>query len=556
MHEILKKKVTDALSALGIDGVEPVLEFPAELPHGDFATNAALAAAKAAGMNPKELAEKIVSELGEIDGVEKIEVAGPGFINFHLSREYFSKTVSEVNGDWGKGELLSGKKVMVEYTDPNPFKELHIGHLVPNALGEALARLSEFSGAETRRVTFQGDVGMHVAKAMWGLQQSGVTTESNFTAEDLGKAYAKGATAFEEDENAQKEIKELNKKIYAIFNDESKDIADLYYKARDVSVEYFETGYEILGSKFDHYFFESVTGQLGAPKVREHIGDVFKESDGAVIFPGEEYGLHTRVFINSEGLPTYEAKDIGLIYAKKEWWPADVYITVTGSEIKDYFAVVIKALEQFDAELAQKIKLSLNGMLRLSTGKMSSRTGNVIPALSLIAEVSSATKERMQDSDMSDEEKEKVAQQTAVAAIKYAILKNTAGKDIVFDVKKSISVEGDSGPYLQYSYARARSVLGKAGSEGSTELALELTPEFERLLPRFPMVVERAASEYEPHYVTTYLTELASAFNSWYAQEKIIGTEDEAYKLALTNAFAQTMKNGLWLLGIEAPEKM
>ena len=556
IHDSITHNIEHALQSLDLNGVVE-LEYPADTTHGDISCNIALQLAKSADTNPRALAEELVAALPQDEQIESVTVAGPGFINFYLAPSFFTQTTHAVVTDadaWGRGDAKNGQRTIIEYTDPNPFKELHIGHLVPNALGESLARLHEYAGAEVRRVTFQGDVGIHVAKAIWGLQHNGFKAGDAITAQDLGKAYATGATAFEKGGDTAAAIKALNKTIYTR---DDEDINALYDAGKAVSVAYFEEAYAVLGSDFDHYFFESTTGPLGQALVEEHIGDVFENSEGAVVFKGEQYGLHTRVFVNQEGLPTYESKDIGLILAKRDWWPFDVTITVTGTEQESYFKVVAKAAELLMPETKDSVQLVPNGMLKLTEGKMSSRTGDVIPALLFVRDLTQRVTEKMRDGVDSD-----TAQRVAVAAVKYAILKNTSGKDILFDPNNSLALEGDTGPYLQYTYARARSILRKAEEAGSTldvSAARSTLPvtEVERLLYRFPGVVTRAVTEYEPHYVANYLNALASAYNSWYAQEQVLdGTDAQAYKLALTSAVATTLYNGLWVLGIEAPESM
>ena len=543
--------VSDALSQLGLSG-DVVLEHPADTSHGDFSCNVAMVVAKKEGQNPKELAQKIVAALPTHEYIERVEVAEPGFINFHLSEAFFTQSVAyiETNKDaWGRGESKKEERVIIEYTDPNPFKELHIGHLVPNAIGESLSRLYEYAGAEVKRVTFQGDVGMHVAKAIWGLQDMDVTPGSTIDVKQLGEAYAKGAQAYEAGGAAVEGIKDINKKVYERSDD---GINALYDAGKASSLAYFEEMYELLGSDFDHYFFESETAPIGRAVVEKHIGDVFEESEGAVVFKGEAHGLHTRVFINQEGIPTYEAKDIGLILAKKEWWDFDTTITVTGAEQASYFAVIQKAAELILPDMTGKVEIVANGMLKLTEGKMSSRTGDVISARTFLEELTQRITERM-----GEDVGTRTPQQVAVGAIRYAVLRSGTGKDILFDPKNSISLEGDTGPYLQYTYARARSVLEKAKTTDSADRAGVPITNVERLLYRFPSVVARSVAEREPHHVAHFLHEIASAFNSWYAEEQILdGSEQEAYKLALTSAVATTLENGLWALGIEAPEKM
>ncbi|MBT3730132.1 arginine--tRNA ligase [bacterium] len=557
IREELKKAIKEAISVLGFEIEDIHLEHPADLSYGDYSTNVAMVLGKVNSRNPKELAQEIADKISENKSIEKVEVAGAGFINFYLSQEFFTESIKEIlkeKDKWGSNGSLKKQKIIVEYTDPNPFKEFHIGHLMSNAIGESISRLVEFSGVETKRANYQGDVGLHVAKAIWGLQHGGSTSVQP---ELLGKAYAEGAKAYEEDEKAKEEIKEINKKVY---DKSDKSINEIYDDGRKVSLEHFEEIYKKLGTKFDEYFFESETSPIGKKLVEENVGKVFEESDGAVIFKGEDFGLHTRVFINSEGLPTYEAKDLALAKVKSERYDYDKSVVITASEQKEYYKVVLEAMKQISPDLASKTKHITHGMLRLPSGKMSSRTGDVITGESLIEEVNVRVLEKMKDSEI--ENKEGIAEQVAVGAIKYSILKQSAGKDIVFDMDKSLSFEGDSGPYLQYSHTRASAVLEKAKAEGVTPNLSKGNPwteaiELEKLLYRFPEVVERANEEFEPHYVTTYLTELAGAFNSFYAKEKIVEeSETASYKVALTEAFKTTIKNGLWLLGIKTPDRM
>ncbi|HEY4474212.1 MAG TPA: arginine--tRNA ligase [Candidatus Paceibacterota bacterium] len=556
----MQTKITDAVSAastaLGIFE-KPVLEHPAELSHGDYSTNVALVVAKKRGENPKALAEKIVTELGAIDGVEKIDVAGAGFINFHLSRSVFAEGIQEIlsaGEKWGRNDFLSGKKIIVEYSQPNPFKPFHIGHLMSTTVGESISRLVEWSGSDIRRMNYQGDIGPHVAKCLWGVMKNGSDPKSIAA---LGEAYVRGATAYEDDAHAKKEIDDINKRLYA----GDVELQPLYDAGRKASLDHFDELYAILGTRFDDSIFESEVWKRGIAIVMDGLmRGVFAESDGAVVFKGEKVGLHTRVFITSQKNPTYEAKELGLIEKKLERFPFDLNITTVAVEQESYFRVVEAAMAELWPKTAGTYTHRAFGMLQMTTGKMSSRKGNVITGESLIEDMRAKAMAKMEGRELGDA-KQATADTVAVGAIKYSILKQNAGKNIIFDPEQSLSFEGDSGPYLQYSHVRARSVLEKAHTSHLTPQISnppEEVTELERLLYRFPEVVVRAQKEYEPHYVTTFLTDIAGAFNSWYAQEQIVNKDDPAspYKIALTKAFAQTMKNGLWLLGIQAPEKM
>src|SRR3989344_2661526 len=552
------QQIRDALAAalqrecLSVETI--LLEHTADFSHGDYASGVALAFSKQLGTNPHSLAEKLIVSVGEIEGVSKIDIAGPGFINFTLAPGFLFEMLDtgRTHGDaWGTNVSLKGKKVMVEYTDPNPFKAFHVGHLMNNTIGESLARLKESAGAEVIRANYQGDVGVHIACAIWGMKKLGIHPTS---ADEFGRAYAAGATAYKEDLKAKEEIDVINRKIY---DRSDAELNTLYDTGRKESLAAFERIYALLGTKFDRYFFESETG----PRWKEIVvanPEVFPESDGARVFKGEEYGLHTRVFLNSQGLPTYEAKELGLEKMKTELYPdAEILYVVTANEVTDYFRVVKKAMEQVFPEIAAKLIHISHGLMKLPEGKMSSRTGNVITGESLINDLTAVAKERAAESRAED--KEKLAQEIAVAAIKFQILKGGTSKDIIFERERALSVEGDSGPYLQYAHARTRAIVEKAKEVGISPAfnANAEAPELARLIYRFPETVMRAQEDLEPHLVANYLITVAAAFNSWYAKEQILdGTPAAAHKVALTDITRLTLKNGLWLLGIPAPERV
>ncbi|PIR68533.1 arginine--tRNA ligase [Candidatus Nomurabacteria bacterium CG10_big_fil_rev_8_21_14_0_10_35_16] len=579
MEKEIKNLIKEALKKLDITEVDFVVEHPADLKMGDYSTNVAMVLAKNLKLNPKELAEKIVSELrtvlknSERTVLHEIQIAGNGFINFYLSKKFFINSIEEIikNKEFGKNNSLLDQKIMIEYTQPNPFKPFHIGHLMSNAIGESISRLVEFSGAEIYRANYQGDVGLHVAKAIWGLiQNSHLQKDDNIPVKlksaNIGQAYVFGAQQYEKNKD---EIDEINKKIYARSDETINKIYDWGFK---VTMEAFEDLYKVLGTKFDFYFLESAMASSGEKTVRENIGKVFIKSDGAIVFPAEKYDpkLHTRVFITSAGLPTYETKEFGLTEEKFKTKPdMNLSIVVTAVEQADYMRVVAKALSLIHPDFENRMKHITHGMMRFISGKMGSRTGNVITGESLINDARLAIIEKIANKDLLEEEINQISEKVAIAALKYSILKQAIGADIVYDFKKSISLEGDSGPYLQYSYARANSILEKAKVEkikpflrsdlkNSERSDLFEISETEKLLYRFPEIVLRSAQEYAPHYIANYLIELARSFNSFYGNNLIVDKKDpaSAYKVALTEAFSVVMKNGLHLLGIQAPEKM
>ena len=564
MEEKIRKAVAEALKHMGAPERKFAVERPSDMSHGDYATNVAMTVAKSIG-GAIGIAEKLKHILeGELDElITKVDVAGPGFVNITLSREAVTLAIAEANAkdeEWGApatGNRQPATRVMVEYSNPNAFKEMHIGHLVGTVVGEALSRLIENSGDKVARDTFGGDVGPNVAKALWGLRKKEIVNPT--TAEEIGAAYTAGSNSYETDATAKVEIDEISQAIYAGTN---KELMELWRKGRDVSMEEFRRVWKLLGTHFDFEFFDSDTTDIGLRVVNDGLNkNIFEKSDGAIIYNGEKKGVHTLVFITSRGTPTYEAKDIGLAFLKEERWPSDKIIIVTGNEQAGRFKTILAALSEIAPKLAEKTAHVATGFLKLASGKMSSREGNVITASDFIQSVIKKASEKNTDP--------LIAEQVAVGAIKYMILRQAPGSDIVFDEKKSLSLEGDSGPYLQYALVRARSVLEKArsakhspspiGYGGAREARNKIpkTPcRLERLIIHFPEVVARATSELAPNLLVNYLTELAGEWNSFYARERIIGGEHEAHKLLVARAFANTMSNGLALLGIPAPGKM
>lgn len=523
---------------------------------GDYATNVALRLSKKLGQNPREVAQKIAEKI-QSDLVEKTEVAGPGFINITLTEVALWQLV-----ECEPTKTLEGRTVLAEYSDPNPLKPLHAGHLYTTLVGDTISRLVENAGAKTIRLNFGGDVGLHVGRSIWGIinhlggeypEKLAEVPESE-RPKWLGERYVEGTTAYEEDEAAKQDIITRNRQIYEIHaeNDHESPLARIYWTVRQWSYDYFKTLYDQLQVKpFDRYLPESEVTPLGIKTVEEQLQKgVFEKSGDAVIFNGEKYGLHTRVFINSEGIPTYEAKDVGLSLTKWQDYQFDESIIITAHEQEQYMQVVIKAIEQFAPEPAKRTKHLTHGVVKLAGGvKMSSRKGNVVTALEILEAARQAGAETGTDP----------TEDTILAAVKYAFAKNRIGSDIAYDPKESIALEGNSGPYLQYAFARANSILQKSAADNSQPAPADLEAAERSLLRKigeYAEVVERATAELMPHHICTYLYELAQTFNRFYEHNRVIDDPRESIRIQLVSKYAQTLKNGLDLLGIHAPEKM
>ena len=529
----------------GLD-VEPELTPAPENIAADYSSNIALKLAKELHKAPMDIAGEIASK------VANAEVSAPGFVNFTLTDEYYYEQIASLDEDFEKnissGEY-SGQTVICEFSDPNPFKVLHVGHLYTSIVGDAISRLFEYAGARVVRANFGGDVGLHVAKTMYVLQQK---PTDDLTIEDIAKCYVEGTALYEDDPEARADITELNKQIYQINHDDIHDtpLAELYWRGRELSYEYFKDFYAQIGVKFDKYYPESTVAELGLAKVTEELAKgVYELSDGAVIFNGEKYGLHTRVFINREGVPTYETKDVGLIFTKWEDYHFDRSVVITGSEQLDYMKVVLKSVEEYAPDLVEKTTHLTHGLVKLPGNvKMSSRKGNFLKAVDVLEMVREELKTEYNSTDNA----------VALAATKYAFLKYKMGGHIIFDPRESVKMTGNSGPYLLYSAVRAKKVLAncKNDAKGSDRTYDGYERQLAKKILEYKSVLEGAVAEMAPHKVAGFLYELAQVFSRFYEKCPVAGSDREYVRAMLVRAYLATMTHGLNILGINIPEEM
>lgn len=526
---------------------------------GDYATNVAMQLAKSLEKNPREIAEAIAGELRNNEQFSEVTIAGPGFINLRLSnRVLLDLTTKEPT------HVYAGQSLVFEYSCPNAFKELHTGHLYQTIYGDIVARLMLIGGAKLQRTSFGGDVGLHVAKCLWGMRKElggenpeklhDLPSDAFARSQWISKCYVSGAKAYEESEDSKKEIDQLNKEVYSFHdsNDQTSPLAKIYWETRMWSFEYFDAFYRLIDVNPMRYYPESQTAPVGLEVVKEQLekGNL-KKSDGAVVFEGDESKhLHTRVFITSQGLPTYETKDIGVIWLEKQEYNFDHRYLLTGNDQKEYMRVVFAAAETFRPELAGTMTHFTNGTVRFGDGKkMSSRLGNVSRAVEVLDAVKEKVATLVDDPEL--------ANSVALGAVKYAFAKYRLGGDINFDIDETVSLQGNSGPYLQYAHARARRILEKVIAE-----ITRLTEVYDedralvRKLGEYHEVVEESIRSLEPHHICNYLFELAQEFNRYYEKNQVVGSDKETHRAGLVAVYADTLKAGLMILGIEAPEKM
>ncbi len=529
-------------------GVETTVTLTRPEPQfGDFATNVALQLAGKVGRSPREIAEQLAEKLRATDEFEKVEVAGPGFINLTLSGNALL--------DLTKREPMpgrAGQTVVIETNNPNPFKAMHIGHAYNAILADTMANLLAVDGARVHRVSYHGDVGTHVGKSMWAiLKETGgdIAKLEAIPADErnrfMSRVYAEGSKAAKESEDVKKEVDELAKQSFVLEDPTYKAIYELCAKW---SYDEIDAIVARLGNvPIERRYVESETEEPGKKLIIEHTPEVFTQSDGAYVFEGSKHGSFDNVYIGSHGNGLYGAHDMGLIQLKYADYPdLDESIVVTGGEQGAYFKGVIAASELAIPALKGKLKNYPTGLVKLATGKMSSRTGEVVEIGWLFDQFKQAITER--GGEPTDE--------IIAGALRYQFLKVKIGGDVVFDVNEAVSLTGNTGSYLQYAHARARRILEKLDG---VQLPAEVREE-DRMLVRkmgeYREVIELATRTLEPHHICNYLFELAQEFNRYYEKNQVIGSEHEAHRAGLVAVYADTLRAGLMVLGIAAPEKM
>lgn len=576
------RNIQDACNAfLKQQGVQEPVSFEValtkDITKGDLYTNLPFASTKILDKNPVAIAIDLQKYLEEgLDRAifNKIEVAG-GYVNFWIVLDAQIKIPETVDHP-----TFSGKKVIFDYTDPNPMKEFHIGHLMSNTIGEAFARIMELTGADVKRCSYQGDVGRHIAVTIWGLQflSEAWPDDDKISLTDkvkhLGSAYVAGnqkLKAIEEKEgadsvaykNAVSEIESINRQVY---DRSDAEINTVYDQGREWSLEKFEELYKVLGTRFDQYFFESQSGPRGLEIIKQHP-EIFVEGDGgARIFKGEDFGLHTRVFINKQGLPTYEGKEVGLVKMKWDTWNYDRSYVVTANEQDEVFKVTKTAISQVMKDAGERSYHIGHGMMKFVGEKMSSRTGKIVAGDELVEQMTVSALAKMKDRPIDESKKKDIAEAVAVAAIKFTILKQNFRKDIVFDKEKALALEGDSGPYIQYAIVRIISLLKKVTAEiNKKEEVLSLSEEgvlLKRTLTRFEHVCFQAIDEMAPQHIAQYLMDVASKFNAFYAHTKILNQGSDGVFVVNPNAIdlceltQKILEKGLHMLGIRTVVEM
>jgi arginyl-tRNA synthetase len=540
---------------------------------GDFAINIAMKLSKELSKNPRELAQVIVNDdLLKIIEISRVEIAGPGFINIFLSKDYYLgifQTILEQKEAYGSWDVGEGEQVMVEYGHPNTHKAIQVGHMKSLLTGLAFVRILQNLDYKVVQANFFGDIGMHVARCIWGFMQKGEPENfkdlnSHEKMKYLNDCYAYGAGKYKDDEEAKAQMISINNKLYRKSDDE---INELYTKTRAWSIEHQAEVFEKIGVKYDRQYPESEIEKDGSEIVKANLGNIFIVNDGAVIFPGDKYGVNTAVFITGEDNPTYGAKDIGLAYKKFSEYPKLSFnITATAHEQNSHFNTVIKALELLDETTFKGKYYHIGfGYLLRNNKKTSSRMGDTVKAVDLLKEATNYALAKISDSkSYAEKEALKIAEKVAICGLKFLILSHEIHKDINYDPDQFMNPEGFSGPYIMYGYVRAKSIFRQAGiAEVSLQNINDIEPnEHElnllKLLSDFPKITLETGKTLSSHILCNYLFELTQSFNQFYRENKVLVDDVKVknFRLALTQATSIVLKKGLEILGIDTIEQM
>ncbi len=509
---------------------------------------------------PNDIALELRGDIELIKGIRDVQTQGP-YINFFLDRKKMVQNIaSDISGQ-GKGlNFGKGKKVMIEFSQPNTHKAFHVGHIRGTSIGESLARIFEFCGNRVIRANYLGDSGMHVAKWIWCYKKYHSREKLRDDESWIASIYVDAVKRLKKNENLQAEVDMVNQKLES---GEDKDMNELWKKTKQLSLKSFEKIYSQLNTHFDVYYFEKDMEERGKAIVDSMVkSKIAKKSEGAIIMDLEKYNLGIWVLIRKDGTVLYSTKDLALVEKKFSQYPdLEKSIYVVANEQDLHFEQLIKTLELIKSEHAGRMKHVSFGMVRLPEGKMSSRTGqNILYSDFLKQVVLHAKKEiRKRNPKIKSGSLNERALKISIAAIKYFMLKQGEKKDIVFDIKESLNFEGNSGPYIQYSYARASSILKKAKNKGNPKFEdlEEKETELIKKMAEFEDVVRRAYENLNPSTLANYSYQLAQVFNEFYHECPVIGSEEkESFRIYLVESFRQILKNSLYLLGIDVLEQM
>lgn len=541
------------------------IEYPAQREHGDYATNIALVLSKELEVGPREIAEHIVNNFPDNDLIQNMEIAGPGFINFFINESTLSAEIfSVLEQKEAYGNTLSGKDkpLIIEYCSPNIAKPLGVHHLLTTVIGQSLANITEKLGFNTIKINHIGDYGTQFGKLLYAYKNWGSKEKLEaHPIEEMLKLYVK----FHEEAEKTPEIEDIARQEFKIFEDGDFENIQLWKWFVDESMKEINQTLEKLGGiKFDYNLGESFYQDKMDPILREgkEKGIFVKGEEGAFIAEFDDPNLGTAIIQKKDGATLYLTRDLATIkYRIEEWHPVKILYVVDIAQTL-HFKQLFKIAERFPWYHGEGEHVWF-GRMSMKDSKMSTRKGNVVLLDDLINEAEQRALKIIEEKSPNLKGKEKTAHIVGIGAIKYNILSQNRTTNIVFDWDKMLSFDGNSGPYLQYTYARGKSILRKSeevigDSLPDAENTDILTRNLVGLFPKFKEFIALSAKDYKPNHLCGYLYELAQNFNSYYNSIPVLRTTDEKriQRLKIIEATCQILKNGLALLGIEVVDEM
>lgn len=560
MKEIVTNLLAKELSGkLTEQEIERLIEIPPSDEMGDFAFPC-FSLSRIFRKNPSIIASELSSSIPLTAEIDKI-TALSGYLNFFINKKFLAQRVLTNAKSDSFGKQNRGQRIVIEFSSPNSNKPLHLGHLRNMSIGDSISRISKFCGNKVTRTSINNDRGVHICKSMLAYHTygNGVTPEQIGKKSDhfVGDYYVLFSKKAAEDDSWNQKAQELLRKWEA----GDPGTVELWKKMNFWAFDGFKKTYELFGISFEKEYFESQIYKSGKEIVNEGLqrGIFSRRDDGAVIVDLQNEKLGEKVLLRPDGTSVYIVQDLYLAILKDKEYSYDQSIYVVGNEQEYHFKVLISIFRKLGYSIADKMKHLSYGMVELPEGKMKSREGTVVDADDLIAETQElAVNELKERYTLTEDEMADRSLKIALSAIKYQLLKIDITKTMLFDPKKAISFEGDTGPYLLYSYARAASILRKAG-ETETPQIHDLNESEIKLIKKiniFPEAVSGAADKLSPSIIANYAFELSQIFNEFYHSCQVIGSDTQAFRIELVKSFKSVLKSCMWMLGIEEIEEM
>lgn len=561
----MKAQIIDIIAKaanLDTETVANLIEIPPKADMGDYAFPC-FQLAKTLRKAPPMIAADIAEAIGECDIVDKLEVKG-AYLNFFLKKEIFVKSMIEKSTavNFGSSTIGEGKSICIDYSSPNVAKNFHVGHLRTTIIGNSLYKIYSKLGYKVERINHLGDWGTQFGKLVvaykaWGSKEA---VEKDGVAE-LMKLYVKFHDEAEKDDSLNDQAREW----FTQMEHGNEEALSIWQWFVDISLKEYKGTYELLGMEFDHYLGESFYRDKTADVVsRLTDANLLKESEGAQIVDLEEYNMAPCLIMKKDGSSIYATRDLAAIFYRKATWNFEKCLYVTGQEQKLHFAQVFKVVELLGNEWAKDSLVHIPyGLVSLEGAKLSTRSGNIIYAEDILLEAIAKVKEIIAEKNPNLEDKDEVAKIVGVGAILFNDLYNQRIKDVSFKWDKVLNFDGETGPYVQYTYCRCASILRTISYDANAEIDYSLLLDDEAIallkeINRFPQVVADAAEKYEPCIVARFAMDVAQSFSRFYNACRV-NVEDDSLRNArgkLVEITKTTLKDSLDLLGIQCPEQM